>query len=148
MAQSAQHFYRKLSHVVNGSQYFHQLCKRVVLSAWLLHSAVESSWTCQLNSFLQAFCAIFLKYAKSRGSEVHRRAWNLWPNFLTISEHLFQFLYIHWVLMLIFRLQFSPYSPTGHFNLCHTANIQMNLHITLAVLNGLSPLWVLSCFSK
>ena len=42
MAQSAPHFYRKVSHVVNGSQYFHQLCKRVVLSAWLLHSAVES----------------------------------------------------------------------------------------------------------
>ena len=43
MAQSAQHLYRKVSHVVNGSQYFHQLCKRVVLSAWLLHSAVESN---------------------------------------------------------------------------------------------------------
>ena len=28
--------------MVNGSQYFYQLCKHVVLSAWLLHSAVES----------------------------------------------------------------------------------------------------------
>ena len=44
MAQSAQHFYRKLSHMINGSEYFHQLCKRVVLSAWLLHSAFESTY--------------------------------------------------------------------------------------------------------
>ena len=42
MVQSAQHFYGKVSHVVNGSQYFHQLCMRVALSAWLLHSALES----------------------------------------------------------------------------------------------------------
>ena len=31
--------------MVNGSQYFYQLCKHVVLSAWLLHSAVESKFT-------------------------------------------------------------------------------------------------------
>ena len=40
-----------ISHVVNGSQYFHHLCKRV-LSAWLLHSAVESSATGQNENIL------------------------------------------------------------------------------------------------
>ena len=53
MVQSAQHFYGKVSHVVNGSQYFHQLCKRVVLSAWLLHSALES--TALKNRYLPQF---------------------------------------------------------------------------------------------
>ena len=42
VAQSAQHLYRKVSHVVNGSQYFHKLCKRVVLS-----TGRETNGACQ-----------------------------------------------------------------------------------------------------